>query len=514
MEKFLERYHSKITGVISTFDRMIFKGHILAFFQKSQRHWYLFQEKVLFKDFKKYAQKTSERVKEHMEEIARREARPVIYLDSSRMSKEAIARKIQEEETVKEGLICVLKSVEPCVSFDVRGNKESQKLEVIVRERKCLFLYFYYQHKEFGFMHVRLQTWFPFQIQIYINGREWLAKQLDGKGIGYQRYDNSIIQVDDVKRAQEIADQFITVNFVKAFDAISKQINPVTSRIKKVFSKGYYWVLDQGEYATDVMFKDRQSLTEIYPELVEHALVNFNASDVMVFLGRKLTGNFQGEIITDTKKRQQGVRIKHRMKKNSLKMYDKWSVLRIETTINNPREFKIYRKVERYGKKVMRWVPMGKSVFNLYRYAAVSKSANERYLGALSAVVPLNDCVRELEQLAQPVQDGQNRYSGFNPLSPEATKLFEAVLDGAHSINGFRNKDLKNQLFGDTRSAKELKKMSSKITRIIRKLRAHRLISKIPRSTRYKVTEKGYRILSASLRMKKKDLPTTMKNVA
>ncbi|MDN3514003.1 MAG: hypothetical protein NG747_06355 [Candidatus Brocadia sp.] len=52
-----------------------------------------------------------------------------------------------------------------------------------------------------------------------------------------------------------------------------------------------------------MMFKDRQSLLGIYPELVEHALVNFNASDVMIFLGRKLTGNFQGEIVTDAKKR-------------------------------------------------------------------------------------------------------------------------------------------------------------------------------------------------------------------
>lgn len=514
MDKFLERYHSKITGVLSTFDRMIFKGHILPFFQKSQRHWYLFQEKVMFKDFKKHAEKTSERVKEHMEEIARKEARPVIYLDSSRISKEDIARKVQEKDTIKEGLICVLKSVEPCVSFDVRGNKENGKLEVVIRERRCLFLYFYYQHKDFGFMHVRLQTWFPFQIQIYINGREWLAKQLDGAGIGYQRYDNSLVQIDDVKRAQEIADQFITINFAKVFDAISKQINPLVSRIRKVFSKGYYWVLDQGEYATDVMFKDRQSLVEIYPELVEHALVTFNATDVMTFLGRKLTGNFQGEMITDTKKRPQGVRIKHRMKENSLKMYDKWSVLRVETTINNPREFKIYRKVERCGEKVMRWVPMGKSVFNLYRYAEVSKVANERYLAALSAVVPLNDCVRELEQFAQPVQDGQNRYSGFNPLSPEATKLFEAVLDGSHSINGFRNKDLRNHLFDNAKTSEETRKVSSKVTRIIKKLRAHKLIAKIPRSTRYKVTGKGFRVLSVSLKLKKKDFPIYMKNVA
>src|SRR5574340_549758 len=514
MEKFLERYHSKITGVLSTFDRMIFKGHILPFFQRSNRHYYLFQEKVLFKDFGTYAKKVSDVIKDNARELSVKESRPLIYLDSSRSRKEDMARKIQEEDAVREGLICVLKSVEPCVSFDIRGNKENGKLEVVLRERKCLFIYFYYQHKEFGFMHVRLQTWFPFQIQIYVNGREWIAKQLDSKGIGYQRYDNSIVQVDDVKRAQEIAEQFVTIDFAKIFDAISRQINPVVSRIKKVFSKGYYWVLDQGEYATDVMFKDRQGLEEIYPELVEHALVNFNASDVMAFLGRKLRDNFQGDITTDTKKRPQGVRIKHRMKENSLKMYDKWNVLRVETTINNPREFKIYRKVERGGKKVMRWIPMGKSVFNLYRYAEVSKIANERYLEALSSVVPLHDCVMELERLAQSIEDGQDRYSGFNPLSQESTKVFEAVLDGSHSINGFRNKDLRNSFYDTAKTAEEAKKRSSKVTRIIRKLRAHKLIAKIPRSSRYKVTKKGYRILAVSLKLKKKDFPMYMKNVA
>ncbi|GJQ23168.1 MAG: hypothetical protein HBSAPP01_09580 [Candidatus Brocadia sapporoensis] len=503
-----------ITGVLSTFDRMIFKGHILPFFQKSKRHYYLFQQKVLFKDFGTYAKKVSEVIKDNARELSAKESRPLIHLDSSRISKEDTARKIQEEDKVKEGLICVLKGIEPCVSFDVRGSKEKQKLEVVIRERKCLFLYFYYQHKEFGFMHVRLQTWFPFQIQIYTNGREWLAKRLDGEGIGYQRYDNSMVQVDDGERAQEIAEQFLVVNFAKAFDALARQINPVLPRIKKVFSQGYYWVLDQGEYATDVMFKDRQSLLEIYPELVEHALVNFNASDVMAFLGRKFTGNFQGEIITDTKKRPQGLRIKHRMKQNSLKMYDKWSVLRVETTINNPREFKIYRKVERCGKKVMRWIPMGKSVFNLYRYAEVSKIAHERYLAALSAVVPLNDCVRELEQLAQSVQDGHDRYSGFNPLSPEATNVFEAVLDGSHTMNGFRNKDLRNSFYGHDKTEVEGKKLSSKVTRVIRKLRAHKLIAKILRSSRYKVTTKGYRILGASLKLKKKDFPLLLKNVA
>ena len=95
MEKFLERYSSKITGVLSTFDRMNFKGHILSFFQRSSRHHYLFQEKVLFKNFGTYAKRVSEVIKDTANNLAIKEGRPRVYLNSSRDSKEGIARKIR-----------------------------------------------------------------------------------------------------------------------------------------------------------------------------------------------------------------------------------------------------------------------------------------------------------------------------------------------------------------------------------------------------------------------------------
>lgn len=512
MNEFVNSYHSKITGVISTFDRMIFKGHILPFFQMNSRHYYLYQEKILMKEFGDYAKDISCSIKEHATKIAKKEERPFIYLNSSRESKEKRATQIRDKDKISNGLICILTCVEPCTAFDVRFNKNSKKLEIINRERKCLFIYFYYQHPEFGFMHVRLQTWFPFQMQIYINGREWLMKQLGRKGIGYKNYDNSIIRVDNLTIAQKLTERFNELKFAVIFDSFAKQLNPILPRIKKIFSKGYYWVLDQAEYATDVMFKNRDELKLIYPDLVEHALLKFTAKDVMCFLGRKLTGNFAGEIITDTKDRPQGVRIKHCMKNNSIKMYDKWSVLRIETTINNPREFKIYREVERNKKKEMRWIPMGKSVFNLYRYEQVSMFANKRYLEALASFVPLEKCIEELEEFAEPLQDGAYRCSGFNPISAGTTKIFEAVLNGSHLINGFRNKDLQRKMFDNSAQSKErTKKQSSKITRMIRKLRAHKLVTKIAKTTRYKITKKGYRILGAAIKLKKKDFPLIMK---
>ena len=71
------------------------------------------------------------------------------------------------------------------------------------------------------------------------------------------------------------------------------------------------------------MFKDQASLKPLYKELLQHALLCFSAEDVLTFLGRKLHGGFHGEILNDHKKRWPGARIKHRMKGNWIKMYDK-----------------------------------------------------------------------------------------------------------------------------------------------------------------------------------------------
>lgn len=100
-----------------------------------------------------------------------------------------------------EGLVCVLSVLEPCWSFDVRGCRATHRLRVVHRRRTCLHFYLYLIDREFGWMHVRLQSWFPFTIQLYINGREWLSRALDREGIGYTRYLNSFQAIDDLPRA-------------------------------------------------------------------------------------------------------------------------------------------------------------------------------------------------------------------------------------------------------------------------------------------------------------------------
>jgi hypothetical protein len=248
------------------------------------------------------------------------------------------------------------------------------------------------------------------------------------------------------------------------------------------------------------MFQSPTALAGLYENLLKHATHCFGAEDVMTFLGRKLNGNFAGEIGNHYKKRWPGARIRHRMKNNGIKMYDKHgSVLRVETVINRPSEFKVWRSGIRYGERVMAWYPMAKRVGNLPRYAEVSLAANRRYLDALAAVEDPSEARHSLRALARPVRKNRRSYRGFNPAAAEDIRLFAAVLRGEHAINGFRNQDIRCRLFKPTTASCQHARQSARVSRLLKRLHVHGLIAKIPRSRRWRLTAKGHTLMSTVL---------------
>ena len=92
---------------------------------------------------------------------------------------------------------------------------------------KCSHLYHYFIHPTFGWLYVRLQTWFPFEMQVGINGREWLARQMDRANIPYQRSDNKFLWVQDWGRVQQLFDQQLQTDWVRELDALQQQVHPL-----------------------------------------------------------------------------------------------------------------------------------------------------------------------------------------------------------------------------------------------------------------------------------------------
>jgi hypothetical protein len=501
MKRFLERHRDRITGTLSGFDRMLFRGSLRSITYVKGLEIFLYSQRVLMKDFSSYVIRLSERLVEHAKQLASAAGRPYVYLPSSKASKEELALQVAERDGIKQGLIVVFACVEPCQSFDLRKDAATKHLKLVTKERKCLHLYFYYLDREFGLMHVRLQSWLPFSIQVCVNGREWLARQMDRAGISYQQRDNCFSYISDPARAQKLMDRLTARNFNPFLDALARKVNPWIDPQTGLDIRSYYWSGRQMEYATDVMFRSAGSLAELYPLLLRHAMFQFGSEAVMRFLQRRTDKRFAGEVSSDLQRRVEGIRVKHRVEENSIKMYDKQgSVLRIETTINNPRRFRVRRKGLRQGKLVMKWLPLRKGIADLRRRAELSRAANARYLEALAVVGLETPSYRLLDRVSQPVKT-KRQYRALRPISPEDASLFQVILHGEFSLQGFRNRDLRQAL-----AQHETKNNSARISRLLALLRAHKLIFKVFKTNYYRITRKGHQVMATALKFRQPDL--------
>ena len=362
-------------------------------------------------------------------------------------------------------------------------------------------MYPYSLHPTFGFMNARIQTWFPFNVQICLNGREWLARQLGRRGSGFKRADNCFTWLSNPRLAQRLMDQQLETNWPAALAAIGRSLNPLHHEIFAASPMDYYWSAYQTEWATDIVFENPQALAAIYPVLARHPTNHFQSPDVMRFLGRKTSGNFTGEITTSFKDRAEGVRVKHWVRGNSVKMYDKaGSVLRVQTTIARTNDFKVLRPAHDDPGGELGWRPLRKGVADLHRRAELSQRSNERYLDALAAVDDTTPCGRLFDAVARPVADNGRRFRALRIGDADDLAVLRAISRGEFVTAGFRNRELRPLLYPKSLTAltTEQRRLSAKVSRKLRLLRAHGLIRKISRTHRYQLTERG-QLLAAAL---------------
>jgi hypothetical protein len=460
---------------------------------------YLYAVGVLLKEFAAHAEALTHWLREASEALARRTGRPIRYLASSGISKEAIARKIALAEGIDRGLICILTAVEPCLSYEITRDRTSGLIDLRACHRKCLHLYHYQIHPRFGFMSARIQTWFPFAIQVCLNGREWLARSMDAADLHYVRRDNCFTWLRHPELAQRLMDRQVRSDWPGLLNGIARSLNPQHAAMFAAFPMDYYWSTYQSEWATDIMFGKAASLARLYPRLVKHGLTTFLSPDVMRFLGRKVPANgnlpprLAAEVVSDVKHRPEGVRIKHRVGDNSVKMYDKQgSVLRVETTINDVDDFKTFRAPENQPDAAPSWQRMRKGIADLPRRTGVSQAANNRYLDAMASIESTTSLGELAARMCRPARHNGRRLRALNPHAPADAALLAAISRGEFSLNGFRNRDLRALLFHKASPSKtERRRQAAAVSRKILLLRAHHLIRKVPHTHRYHLTKAG-----------------------
>ncbi len=553
MLAFLTNFAAVVRGVLHGFDRLFFRGSLrnLAHTRGLQRS--LWAHRIPYKDFAAHSLEVTARLEAASLRQAQPRGREIRSLNSAQHRTEDIARAMAARDRLREGLICVWRSLDPCMSFQINKNHKTHKLEIPYRPRKCLHLYHYQIHPVLGFMHARIQTWFPFRIYVCLNGREWLARQLDQARLHDLRRDNTFTWREDVAAAQALFDPQLQAHWPSLLGGLAEGLNPVHTEIFAHYPCQYYWSVDESAWARDVMFPSRAALEQVYPPLGRYALTTFGGADVLRFFGQpvpasgKVPHRCRHEVSSNLKERLEGVRIKHGLNGNSLKLYDKGSVLRAETLIRDPGDFKVYRAAQGHRQGPLDWRPLRLGIADLHRRAAVRPAAHERYLGALAAVHEGTALRERAEPLCQPARQPARRrpnaaaasvappaapaateeataatatagagsaalgaaaaragrprrVRALNPLAAADAALLAAVSRHEFLINGLRNRDLRGLLYGaQAATAAEERRRSAAVTRQLRLLRGHGLIHKVPKTHRYVVSETGRGALTALL---------------
>ena len=359
-----QKYEADLYGVLNCYDRIIITGSLHPLCYAKGMTGYLYAHHIRIFDYTTFAEPLRDEIRANAEAIAKESGIEIEFITKSgQFRKEDRIQEILHTRGDHPRLVHIFSAMEGCTAYRPWHDKQTGKTYVKATQGKCLHYYFYFIDEDLGLCYLRVPTWCPFRLQFYFNGHNWLANQLQQHGIDFELQDNAFLHLADFDLANRLAAQLDIEKLHVKLDSFVRQYCPVATTL----ALRYHWSIMQAEYATDLVFKDRSTLQAFYPYLLEVLIQAVKPADVATFLGRKLHGNYQGEMGNRFNVHWLGRRIKHQMGPVAIKMYDKFNiVLRIETTVTDVSFFRQYRQVHhRDGTTTTRWVPMRKTIYSL-----------------------------------------------------------------------------------------------------------------------------------------------------
>lgn len=356
--------------------------------------------------------------------------------------------------------------------------------------RKCLHLYFYFMDGDFGLIHARIQTWFPHA----------------DPGVSQMGTSGSLGSCRPITSA--IPSTTTSFSGSRTWPSADAGHSPRPPRLMGERSKQ---VLD------DILFKTRQDLCELYPQLLSHGTLCFGAREAMNFLGRKLHGKSKARSSPISRASSAAARVDPESPVSkrtgsrciaSRVSFFGWKPSTIPRNSGYARRSRATASVKPNGLRCAKGSPT---------YSATVRSPSKP-----TAVISMRCGGRgsnQRETGSRPCHHSQKDAagrgcSGFNPLARHDAELFMA---GEHCLRGFTNHDIRARLASSVHlrtCRQDPKKESAKVSRTLRRFHALSLIAKIPRTRRWRVTLYGRRVMSTSLYLRDHDFPKAYSVIA
>jgi hypothetical protein len=394
--------------------------------------------------------------------------------------KDDVAATFRAQFAASEGVLFIGKAQEKVAVFrtEKRTNPDTgRKYPWIVKSTAMVNQYYIYcVDEDFGPFFLKFSSYFPYNAKLCLNGHEYVKRQLAREGIAFEALDNGVLTCANPKRLQQLCDGLSAAKIDKLLRKWLKLLPHPFSAADRAAGYRYDISMLQSEFSlTQVL--DRPLSGRIFFEEVIRENIDLGRPDkVQLLFGRRVTrrtpGRFRTRVLTNGVTPSLHVDYKH----TGIKQYHKEGrALRTETTINNPRDFGIGKRLE-----------------NLPALRAIGFQANRRLLHVQCTS---HDCLigeDAFRQVNEPmVVDGQ-RASALRFADVNVQALFSALLIFRLLPRGFSNRELRDHwapLLGQQAHDINPGQMSYHL----RRLRLHGVIERIPRTHRYRVTDSGWR---------------------
>ena len=389
----------------------------------------------------------------------------------------------------QEGVACILTSMElgtTFVSYEPRFKTNNDRYRIIKRCRKLFqHLYFYVFDPILGPMSLRVGTYLPFSVQAYLNGHSFVAEELTRQGVGFEKYDNAILAVDDVDALRATAAALTPELIRERCDHWARKLAPAFSRAERDAANlaGYHYSVAQIEYAHDTLFRPQTTLSALFRRLSELGAFLGGADRTMTVFGRRINCRYQGKLMTVLEAANQGHPVLRGYYQTSYaKLYGKPDeayhdrCLRAEVCINDPYHLGVKRGLEHLPTLVERMT-----------------GTAERYLDLHADLLDSTVDAGQLAALAQPTVLGKRRIPGIRLQDDRVLRLLEVLLQPGGLVADWSTADLHARVSERHQLAPESYR-PSQLRYDLWKLRAKGLVERVGTTRRYRLTATGSRL--------------------
>jgi len=479
-----------IQFVYHTFDRIVVNGyldffraesHVVVFFQQVRK------EPVITKAVLR--QRTAQYVR-WVEGYARHAKIPLQWVPRVKgkpmRHEEVVGPALQRARRAQRfGVYYILMSQEKGRTFrsiQLRHATQDPNYRMI-RPEFCHYrhYYFYIYDPLLGAMALRIGSFLPFQVSAYLNGHEFIARYLTLHKVPYTQADNAFTSVADPKALQRAANRLDAKTIRQRLRYWSFVLGPKFSEQERRACQGLgrSWAIQQVEYCWNAVFKRNWPIRHVFERCCELSLYSFTADRIGQIFGHRITRHLHGKLQTVLEKVEHGRHVFRAYWKNSfLKQYEKWrTYLRLEVVCNHLPDLNLRKGLD--GLDQIRQTCHG----ILDRFAA-NQTTNLNVHGQFNL----------LARLAKPVQFNKSKLAGIRLDQVRMMRLLQVLLGrGAGSLGGWSAKELRRAIL-DTFELRATHYSQSALRYDLRKLRAHRLIQRLPHTQRYRLTLKGQKV--------------------